>query len=149
MRLSVISHFLTLLSPFLIVLSTDSWDDVRKVVSLEHCETLPIVEAVVKIGHFNAEFEVVEQSGLSKNVADGVTVGETVHHQVLDSIYACVERNTQPSPLWPCHSRGRCLVFITGVGLQVEVSDALHLLKEHFEDILLEKRFSVELMISR
>jgi hypothetical protein len=49
---------------------------------LEERETLPVVEAAVKIDRFDIELEGVEQTEkLREDIAGGVAVGQTAHRQ--------------------------------------------------------------------
>ena len=50
----------------------NDWDDVREIVCVQQCETLPVVEATVKIDRFDVKLEVFEESKkLSEDVAGG------------------------------------------------------------------------------
>ena len=103
-------------------------------------------DSAIEIDHFDVELEVIEYSEeLSEHGTGGVAVGKTAHPQGVSLVvHTCVECSVGVEYGRSCFSlavvEAVCLLFVTVVGSQVEVGYDLHLMRECFENILLEKR---------
>jgi len=101
-------------------------------VRVQQCETGAVVEAAIKVDGLDAEVKAVEEvEKLGEDIAGGVASDELAHRQRAPLVpYPCIERGVGVK-------RGRstfrlrevqclCLVFITVVGIEVEVGNDLH-----------------------
>lgn len=118
-------------------------------------ETLAVVEFAIDVEGFDFEVETIDETGgLREDGAGGVAVSETVHRQrvgfVLHAGVECsVGVECGGSDFGFDIVEAISFVFITVVGSQMDINDALYLLREHFERILLKNVLPTVLPVFR
>ena len=116
---------------------------------VQQCETGTVVESAVKLDGLDAEVKAVEQfEKLGEDIAGGVASDELANRQrvplvAYPRIERCIGVKRRGSAFRLRGVQRLCLVFITVVGIEVEVSDDLHRsIRQCLKRIALQERVS-------